>query len=837
MGHGEIKADQGLLTGEYNLSPMQQWFLETDYSSKSQFNQANIFSIDKKIDDDDLAKTVSSLVEYHDGLRFKFSENNGSWKQTYADIKGELIIEDLSASSSEYLGKNITDLANTYQKSLDIYKGDLIKIVLIKTPESESENRLLFVIHHLVTDGVSWRILLDHFEEILKANQDKTAKDLGDKSSSYGQWIEGLEMLAEDEDMVKQLAYWEKRTNTENHIPFDKEVEPSRKVLTSEKNTYKIELDSKLTQSLLTEVNHAYNTEINDILLSALALTFGRKNRKEEVVVGLEGHGRDIDDKTIDISRTTGWFTCLYPLLLEISEDDTYGDVVQSVKEQIRNVPDKGIGYGLLRYLHPDENIRTKLSNNKWDIIFNYLGQFDQVIESSSVLQNADENTGEGVGEDYPFLSKIVINCMVVEHQLKVNWSYSAVHFEETSIKKFAEEFNANLSAIILHCRQKNTTSLSPSDYGLAPEVSVQELASFLKPTDSILIEDIYRLSPLQEGLLFHHLYSNESRAYNEQLRLDFPDGVDIAALISAFENVMNQNTVLRSSILADDLSIPVQCIHKKVNLPFELLDYSLLSEEEKINSYRSFLLDDIKKGFNFKEAPLMRLTLINMGAKGYKMIWTFHHIILDGWSIPIVLSEIIQAYEYLSVNETPIMKKKDVFRDYIDYIAKRDKKESKRFWKDYMHLPNVNSLLPFNGEYQSRNKGGGTVADVSMNITQKRTAEIKEFAKKNQLTVNSIVQGIWASLVSKYTGNKEVVYGVTVSGRPTDLSISESRVGLYINTIPLCTKMDAELSIADWLQTIQKGHTEAREYQYTCLLYTSPSPRDATLSRMPSSA
>ena len=343
-----------------------------------------------------------------------------------------------------------------------------------------------------------------------------------------------------------------------------------------------------------------------------------------------------------------------------------------------------------------------------------------------------------------------------------------------------------------------------------------EALISFLKEKHQ-KPEAIYKLSPLQEGLLFHKLYDEDSVAYVDQLVVDLSEKIDVNAFQSSWDTVLQNHSILRSSFLSDEFSIPVQCVYKEVRMPFTMEDYSNHSKIEQIEKLNSFLEKDVQKGFDFTEAPLLRVAVIKLDESTYKMVFTSHHIVLDGWSLSILIEEFIETYECLVKGNPVPVRAKDLYEDYIKYIANKDVFEEEEFWKTYLNDVKSPCLLPFSNS-QTSNREIGETSEKKLTLDKEFSDQLKTYAQKHKLTVNTIVQGAWVILLSKYTGDKNVTFGVTVSGRPGELEGSEDRVGLYINTLPLFAKYSEEKAVSDWLTEIQLGHIECREHQYTNL-------------------
>jgi non-ribosomal peptide synthase protein (TIGR01720 family) len=472
-----VTGEQGLLSGRSGMLPIQQWYFENAGEDISYYNQSVLLSIDKSISEETLTKSFEKIMSQHDALRFRYFKEDDQWIQEYGDAKGELNTVDLMSVEKDSLGKLIKETADKFQQSLDIEKGELVKFVLIKTPESESHNRILMVIHHLAIDGVSWRIILDDLEILFTGLQNGTVPELGIKSSSYRQWFEALEEYSNSNRLLTQTGYWENAENAYEQLTTDKTYAGDVKAKDIE--TISMKLDAEKTELLLHEVPRVYHTEINDMLLCALALTICEWDRKASLVIGMEGHGRENINDEIDTSRTVGWLTNLYPVLLELKPGGDLAEAIKAVKEQLRLIPDKGLGYGVLKYINKEE----KLSNKKcWDIIFNYLGQVDNIM-SGKWLSGAAESNGASSSEDKTVKHLLEVNGAVQGGELVMNWGYSKLHYEKETISEIVESYKSTLQSLIDHCLDLHKTEgavYTPSDYGLESDISLEELDNLL---------------------------------------------------------------------------------------------------------------------------------------------------------------------------------------------------------------------------------------------------------------------------------------------------------------------------------------------------------------------
>ncbi len=476
-----IDAEQGMLSGEIPLLPIQQWYLESKYENKSHFNQSHLFCINEQIEQKDLSQVVDILLAQHDALRLKFTFENGRWKQNYTAPTTVFQTEKVEAAEEIEMSEFISTTCNNYQRSLDISKGELMKVVFFELPKGK-DNRIFFVVHHLAVDGVSWRILISQFNEVLKMLRSGEPITLGNKTSSYRQWAQTLIDFSQSDVVLNQLAYWKSIGKVFQPLPTDHSANQTSGI--TPRKTIGVELGIDATRKLLQEVNQAYNTSINDILLAALTETICDWSELDGFVLGFEGHGREYITRSIDVSDTVGWFTSIYPVHLKIDKGLSEGNLIKSIKEQIRKIPTKGLGFGLLSYLHPSTDVRNELKKTRWDLVFNYLGQADNVQGEELVIQSAEEDRGEEIGMTYPYVHKIEINSMIIDGKLNLKWSYSQNYYQADTITNLANQFIKHLSKLIDHCITQSTTEFTPDDFGLNGELSTQEfteLSSYLK--------------------------------------------------------------------------------------------------------------------------------------------------------------------------------------------------------------------------------------------------------------------------------------------------------------------------------------------------------------------
>jgi hypothetical protein len=352
-------------------------------------------------------------------------------------------------------------------------------------------------------------------------------------------------------------------------------------------------------------------------------------------------------------------------------------------------------------------------------------------------------------------------------------------------------------------------------------------------------VEIFYPLSPMQQGMLFHSLYAPDTGVYVEQLSCTLQGDLDVEAFRRTWQHLLNRHPILRTAFLWEGLKEPVQVVQRQVDVPLTLEDWRDLSPEAQQTRLAAFLEVEQTRGFNLSKAPLIRVALLrtasasaspsgaDAGADAYEFVWTHHHILLDGWSIPLLLQEIFAAYETFRLGQTPQAPAPRPFRDYIVWLKRQNMADAERFWRETLKgfyaptpimvvrppRPDADRLPQEDAAHRTGH------AELEVNLPTELTARLQATARKYQVTLNTLVQGAWALLLSRYSGEPDVLFGATVSGRPAELKGAETMMGLFINTLPVRVQIPPETAVGAWLQTLQAQQAELRQYEYTPLM------------------
>jgi amino acid adenylation domain-containing protein/non-ribosomal peptide synthase protein (TIGR01720 family) len=484
----EIKTDQEPVEGEVALTPIQKWFFAKPFVHAHHFNQGVMFYRETGFDDRIVEKVFTAIVVHHDALRMAYEIEGNRVTQRGRGIREKLFdleVIRVSDKPGAKIEEEIEREADRLQRSIDLREGPPVKLGLFKTGRGD---HLLIVIHHLVVDGVSWRIILEDFISGYQQAEKNEEIRFQPKSDSFKSWSRELTKYADSKDLLKELDYWIKLGAVKlEPLPRDYGVEREKKQM-KYRESISITINREQTRKLLHEVNRAYNTEINDILLTGLGISIREWGQMENIAINLEGHGREPIIDGVDVGRTVGWFTSQYPVVLEINETDDLGVQVKSVKETLRKIPNKGIGYGILKYLTPAEKTNGPGFEIEPEIGFNYMGEFQFTREKSSACKHDDRmdndaftitmstiGCGERISPERPMNHALEISGEITGGRLHIVIDYNRYEYDRSSIKKLAEIYRSSIEKIIRHCSSKKEQEMTPSDLG-DRELTIEEL-------------------------------------------------------------------------------------------------------------------------------------------------------------------------------------------------------------------------------------------------------------------------------------------------------------------------------------------------------------------------
>lgn len=462
----DMTINQEKSEGIIEKTPIIEWFFNQDFKNQNVYNQYVLLEYNEKLDISKVVGAVDKLTEHHDGLRINYDRKNNKLYYNNGHLNKISAIQyfDLSRYSYEEQRRSIKKIIDEAGVNFDIENSLLFNVTIINLGEETQD--ILITAHHLIVDGISWRVILSDFITLIKQMNDEVEVKLPMKTHSFKDWAKALQDHRK-KDFGEEKNYWQGILNKEVNFPVDYSEEKD-KVKTS--NVLSIELDEETLIDLTKKTNEIYNIELNEALIIALVFVINDLTKKDEIIIELERHGREAINECIDVSRTVGWFTSMYPAYFKVEHQDVVNNI-KSLKEQLRKIPNKGFNYSILNFL----NKEFKEQANKY-IRFNYLGDFDNIINKEKInLSNIE--FGLNSDKDNSLTALIDIAAMIVNKRLKITAEYSRNRFKDETVQKFIESYIDTLKLILDQCFNKESKEFTPSDFDDV-EISQEDLDS-----------------------------------------------------------------------------------------------------------------------------------------------------------------------------------------------------------------------------------------------------------------------------------------------------------------------------------------------------------------------
>ncbi|MCX4172667.1 MULTISPECIES: non-ribosomal peptide synthetase [Paraburkholderia] len=795
------------------LTPAQLRFFALDIPQRGHWNQSIELAAEAPFDVDAFAGAFEMLLTHHEIFRHRFAPSGprGEWQLTLATRAFEALPLAIASARDE---SDALAQFDALQSTFDLTHGPLVCALAALLPDGRT--KLYLAIHHLIVDGVSWRVLLDDLDAAYRAARERRTIRLASTGTSAQEWAARLARAALDaanSPFAAEVPYWAALTAPCDDLSLD---HPQAQATNADAQTVIQTIDADLTRAALTEANAAYRTQMIELLIAALAQSLGMPHCRIE----LEGHGRESLFDDADVSRTPGWLTSHYPVQFNV--ENTPAATLAAIKDTLRAVPNKGLGFGVLRH-YGDAATRAALAAvPRPHVTFNYLGQFDAPREAALVPRFG----GAGCERDPagPIGNALAIHAYVdgdAARTLKIHWVYGATQFERATIEALAQRFETALAGLTAACAARLAQrggGATPGDYPLARASGLTHAALERVPLDLRTIDDIYPLSPMQHGILFHSLFAPEQSTYVNQLvaTLNEPD---VERLRAAFEGAVPRHDILRTGFTPNEAT-PMQIVHRQARMPVEILDWRDRGDGA-LDAFESWLTDDRARGFDLTSPPLMRVALIRVTDEAWRLVWTRHHLLLDGWSTARFFADVLRDYIEPRRAQPFAAPAKTRYRDFIAWLAARDAGSERAFWLQRLALIDEPTLVADREREQDCNDARSHVArhlTHRESIDADTTARLTETARRLKVTVNTMVQGAWALALQRMTHHTAVAFGATVAGRPDALADADTVLGLFINTLPVITAPLPQRCASAWLQELQRDNAAAAEHAHTPL-------------------
>ncbi len=768
------------------------------------FSQQMVLALPAGIDRHALIDTLTAVIDHHDMLRAGLRQVDGQW-HLHTLPPGAVDVNTLLTRVDVPAGAEIADIVDAAMDSvlasLDPQAYRMIGFAWLA--REDGPDGLIVAANHAAIDGVSWRILLsDLVAAWAQSGQRVVLPPVG---TSFRRWAHGL--TDEAASRREELDHWQQTLSTPDPLLGDRPLNSTDTASTV--RTISVDIPADITEAILTDLPTRYRAGAEDGLLAALAMAvrIWRARRGVDAPatrVRLEGHGREqsaLDGA--DLTRTVGWFTSMYPVALDLSEVDTnaawHGGsataaVVKAIKEQLRAVPHKGIGFGMLRHLDPES--APRLAGTLGQIGFNYLGRISAgEVADHSWLPTAD--WGEPVAEQDPALpaaAVVDINALATSTdaglRLRASFSYAAEIIDEESVRELAEDWTAALTILAEHLRDPAAGGLSPADVPLV-QVTQAELDTWHRERPRLT--DVVPLAPLQLGLLFLSQLS-PTDPYLVQQSVELTGTVDTERLRRAAQSVLDRHAILRTAFGSCAAGTPVGFVAEGVTVPWHLVDTDERDADE-------FLAAEARIGFDLSTAPLLRFTLYRR-ADGTHLVLTAHHLLVDGWSMPLLMRELLLCYATDGADTA--LPRVRPYRDYLAWLAwlaDQDRSAVLGKWRAALSGA-VPALLTAAVPPPTEPTHAHGMCTVELSPAE--AAELAVCAAAHDVTVNILFQAAWGVVLAGAIGRGDVVFGAVVSGRPPQLDGVDGMVGLFANTIPVRVRYDATSPLRNMLSPLQ---------------------------------
>ncbi|WP_280314386.1 non-ribosomal peptide synthetase, partial [Nocardia wallacei] len=800
-------------------TPIVRWMLARG-GGFDRFHQSLALRLPVGADRDGLVKTVAAVVDHHDMLRSRLIDSEDGPRI----VVGEPGSVDVAALLRRVAVNGPAEARAAAERErvaaagqLDPAAGAVLRLVWLDAGPGAA-GWLIVVAHHLAVDGVSWRILVPDLMSAwaqVSAGQRPALPPVG---TSMRRWAHAL---AELTPQPEEADYWADVLSGPDPLLGARALDPAVDVAATVERL-DLTVGPEVTAALTTTVPAAFHGGVHDGLLAALAVavTVWRARRgvtAPDTLVQLEGHGREESAVPgADLSRTVGWFTTAYPVRLRLGAIDAEaalagraaaGEAIKEIKEQLLAVPGNGLGYGPLRWASGALG-----STGTPQLSFNYLGrtalgEISGAAAELGWLPTTDLGTGSaGDNDDAPATAVLDITAIVADgdagETLRASFGYPTGVLSADDVRELALLWERALSALAAHAGTPGAGGHTPSDFDLVTvrQHEIEEWESRYRPAD------VWPLSPLQTGLLFHAMLSGRTAdAYTAQLTLTLAGTVDPDRLRAAAQALLDRHPNLRVAF-ATSGSAAVQLVADAVTVPFTVID---VRGETAAAEFDRVAAAQRATPFDTAVPPLLRFTLVRVADDRWRLLLTNHHILLDGWSMPILVRDLVLLYAGRVDSPAPS------YRGFLEWLARRDPSDSLRAWGQALAGVTEPTLL---APRDTGAPGSARPRNHVVERDERRTARLVELAARHGVTLNTILQAAWGIVLSRSTARRDVVFGATVSGRPPQLAGVEEMVGLLINTVPVRVRNTPGESVAALLRRVQDEQAALLEHHHAGL-------------------
>jgi len=812
--------------GAMPLSPIVHAMLER--GNFDRFAQAALVTLPDGVKRADLVRALQALLDHHDMLRavLRGAESVDRFIDVLepGSVAAEAILTEVQLARRD--AAEVDTHLQAAADRLDPANGVLVQVVRLADGQERGPDLLWLVIHHLAVDAVSWRALLADLGQAWCQVDEGGEPQVGAPATSMRRWLHGLIEQA-PRRRAAELEWWKDVLAPGDRLLGARRLDPHRDVGATA-GTVRTRVPAEITEAVLTTIAARFHGGANDPLLTALVMALGawRRARGTSVageLISLEGHGRE--EQAVpgaDLGATVGWFTTRFPIRLDlrgIDLDEAFaggpaaGLAIKQVKEQLRAVPDNGIGFGMVRRLDAQGAAELAGAPDP-QISFNYLGRVGARDHSGAWAPTPEFDALTATTDPRMALPAVVdVNAIAEEGpdglELEATWEFAAQILGAAEVEELADLWVQALRALAEHARSESAGGFTPSDFPLV-EVTAEDIDGWQRDYPSMT--DVWPLTALQSGLLFHAIYDTEGAdGYTVQAALSFAGQVDTDRMHRAAQLLIDRHDSLRAAFV-ESPSGPRQIVSRDVRVDWRSVDVTDIADADAREDQLRALADEAAVPFDPARPPLLRFHLVRTGPEEYQLLVTNHHIMLDGWSMPLLIHELLTAYR--TGGDPNELGPARSYRDYLQWMSVQDHDAATTAWRRM--LDGIESPTRVTGRTDrivTAHNG-----DVGLRLDAATSAAVLALGRSHGVTANTAVQAAWALLLTVLTGRSDVVFGNTVSHRPPQLAGVERMVGLFINTLPVRVRLDPGETIGALLERMQSEQAAMLDHRHVGL-------------------
>ena len=798
MAESNVKniISQEVLTGEILPGAVQRYFFNQNLPHSEHYNQSVAVESETPLNIKILRKSLDAITIHHDMLRMR-TENG---KLYINDTDQKLYdFSELTVNSKD----DITPHASTLHASIDLQHGPVLKVGVYHLPTSDV---LVLICHHMAVDGVSWRIIT---EDLITAYNQLTAGkeiSLPKKTHSFKYYTEAIHRYRDSYKLSLEKSYWENVQKKMLQLPQGGSS-------TDHIRNFNLQYSHACLKHLLTDAHKAYNTTENDLLITAFLNSYYQVTGNGSASLMMEGHGREPIHEPLITDRTVGWFTSMYPVVVEGINGDVRHDI-RLVKETFRAVPNKGLGYGILQYIpsaEGDANLRTDL---KECLGFNYLGDVKSDNTMGDFCIARDINTGKSANKEGLSNVTYMINCTIIEGVFDINVDYDTTVYTEEQAHAIADGFCRQLETIVDHTLSVASPEPTASDLGAQGWTDNQfETLKAEYAERGEAIQRVYPLTPMQEGILLEYMTNPKTSAYVLIHRYETNMLPTVEQIRYALDFIAAKHEVFRTSIIYRGVDTPCQAIiDRKLGLRY--VDIS--GESDIYKASERIHQEELAASFDLQSSPLFRVVVLKTSDTSCHILIVNHHIIMDGWCQPIYFQDFLAALQQaMGGKKVPITpgitgRYEEAVRNMLSF----DKKSAFAYWRELLSDYTEKAIIPYS--YKPVPESPRKAQVLGLNIEPAVMGQLQELCSKHEVTLNTIMEYVWGMVLQVFNNHSDAIFGKVVSGR--NHGDVADLVGLFINTIPVRVKTDETMTVIEVLHSLQRQAADSAVHDYCSL-------------------